>query len=497
MPYIGNDPVPLIFGLLNAVSETVDATATTVADLDRLILRDASAASGSRMKQIVVTDLAAYLDDEITAMPNLVQTGALDAGSITSGFTSIDVGAGAITTTGVITGGTIEATTDTAAGDNAAMGFTSAEGLILTGQGSTNDVTIKNDADAIVMQIATGGTATEFIGNVTVGGNLDVTGSLDMSDANLTNVGSLSLDSLSGDADSNTSITFSGSDVITIATGGTTAMTIDASQNTTLAGTLTAVTSIAIGSAVLTEAEMEKLDGITNGTAAANKAVVLDASKNIGTIGTIASAAITSSGIIKTDDTTEATSTTDGSLQTDGGLSVAKDVVAGDDVKLLSDAAVLSFGADAEVTLTHVHNDGLLLNTDMQLQFRDSAINIRSDADGDLDINADDEIELNSTLIDINGNVDVSGTLGVTGVVTANAGVVVDEITIDADTLTATDQFIIDAAADICLDAGGNEILLKAGGTYTGFISMSSGNISIKSEVPSASVSRLYGSVPF
>ena len=30
----------------------------------------------------------------------------------------------------------------------------------------------------------------------------------------------------------------------------------------------------------------------------------------------------------------------------------------------------------------------------MQLQFRDSAINIGSPADGDLDINADDEIEL-------------------------------------------------------------------------------------------------------
>ena len=96
--------------------------------------------------------------------------------------------------------------------------------------------------------------------------------------------------------------------------------------------------------------------------------------------------------------------TTDGSLQTDGGLSVAGDAVIGNDVKLLSDASVLNFGADAEVTLTHVHNDGLLLNTDMQLQFRDSAINIRSPADGDLDINADDEIELNSTLIDINGN---------------------------------------------------------------------------------------------
>jgi hypothetical protein len=123
-------------------------------------------------------------------------------------------------------------------------------------------------------------------------------------------------------------------------------------------------------------------------------------------------------GILKTDDATEATSTTDGSLQTDGGLSVVKDAIFGDDITLLSDAAVLKFGADAEVTLTHVHNDGLLLNSDNQLQFRDSAINIRSDADGDLDINADDELELNSTLIDVNGNVEISGTLAQAGIAT-------------------------------------------------------------------------------
>jgi len=45
---------------------------------------------------------------------------------------------------------------DTAAGDNAAIGYTAAEGLILTGQGSTNDVTIKNDADADVITVPTG-----------------------------------------------------------------------------------------------------------------------------------------------------------------------------------------------------------------------------------------------------------------------------------------------------------------------------------------------------
>ena len=94
----------------------------------------------------------------ITTCSNLVTVGALDSGSITSGFTSIDVGAGAITTTGDITGGGIHATGDTASGDNAALGYTAAEGLILTGQGSTSDVTIKNDADATVLNIPTGTT---------------------------------------------------------------------------------------------------------------------------------------------------------------------------------------------------------------------------------------------------------------------------------------------------------------------------------------------------
>src|SRR6056300_1095688 len=93
----------------------------------------------------------------------------------------------------------------------------------------------------------------------------------DFGDLDITNIGAVSLDSIKGDADGNTSLAFTGSDVITITTGGTTAMTIDASQNTTLAGTLTAVTSIGIGSAVLTEAELELLDGITAGTAAASK----------------------------------------------------------------------------------------------------------------------------------------------------------------------------------------------------------------------------------
>jgi len=71
----------------------------------------------------------------------------------------------------------------------------------------------------------------------------------------------------------------------------------------------------------------------------------------------------------------------------------------------------------------------------------------------------------------------IAGTLGVTGVVTANAGVVVDEMTLDADTLTATDDFIIDAAGDIILDADDGDIILKDGGTIFGQFSISSGDL--------------------
>jgi len=79
-------------------------------------------------------------------------TGASEAAAIKMTLSS----AGHLDVTGDITGSTINADGDTAAGDNAAIGYTAAEGLILTGQGSTSDVTVKNDADGTVFTIPTG-----------------------------------------------------------------------------------------------------------------------------------------------------------------------------------------------------------------------------------------------------------------------------------------------------------------------------------------------------
>ena len=186
--------------------------------------------------------------------------------------------------------------------------------------------------------------------------------------------------------------------------GTTTSLKMDASRNVDVAAHDGSSVGLKLGGTLVTStaAELNYVD-VTAGTAAASKAVVLDASKNIATIGTVGCGAITStgnssfaqvttSGRVIVDDTTEATSTTDGSLQTDGGLSVAKDIIAGDDVKLLSDSAVLSLGAGSDATLTHDGTTGVTLAANPITL--DSAADIVFDADGGDLIFKDDGTEV-------------------------------------------------------------------------------------------------------
>lgn len=99
---------------------------------------------------------------------------------------------------------------------------------------------------------------------------------------------------------------------------------------------------------------------------------------------------------------------------------IGQDIEMADDVSLLSDAAVLNFGADKDVSLTHVADTGLLLNSTRQLQFGDSGTYIHQSADGVLDLVSDSEIEINGTTIDINGAVDISGTTNSVGNLSVN-----------------------------------------------------------------------------
>ena len=134
---------------------------------------------------------------------------------------------------------------------------------------------------------------------------------------------------------------------------------------------------------------------------------------------------------------------------TAGKLALAGDLEVGDDVTLKSDAAVLNFGADSDVSLTHVADTGLLLNSTMALQFNDASQYINAPSATVLDINATDEIELNATLVDVNANLEVSGTAAMTGVVTFTATPIFSsDLTIEDDLYLDSDAAVIHLGED-------------------------------------------------
>ena len=177
--------------------------------------------------------------------------------------------------------------------------------------------------------------AVDISNGLTSTGAGNVLGATSFSDASITNVNDIQLDSISGDADSNTSIAFSGSDVITVTAGGDTQITINngsivpttdndidlgtsslefkdaffdgtvttdalvadtadinggtidgtvigGNSAAAITGTAITGTSFVIGSADINEAELETIDGVSAGTVAASKAVVVDSNKDIG-----------------------------------------------------------------------------------------------------------------------------------------------------------------------------------------------------------------------
>jgi hypothetical protein len=101
---------------------------------------------------------------------------------------------------------------------------------------------------------------------------------------------------------------------------------ITSTGNFSADGTITGDTSLTLDSTTITTAEIGVLDSVTAGTAAASKAVVLDASKNIATIGTIGCGAITSTGASSV-----------GSLAAAGALTVGANTD-GHDVKFFGNA---------------------------------------------------------------------------------------------------------------------------------------------------------------
>jgi len=136
----------------------------------------------------------------------------------------------------------------------------------------------------------------------------------------------------------------------------------------------------------------------------------------------------------------------------------------------LADGATIQFGNDQDVTLTHVADTGILLNGNNVIQFNDASQNIGAASATVLDINATDEIELNATAIDINGTLDVSQAANFQTKITADAGIDIDNITIDGTEINlSSGDFTLDVAGRITLSADDNgEVKLADGSSVYG-----------------------------
>ena len=206
-------------------------------------------------------------------------------------------------------------------------------------------------------------------------------------------------------------------------------ITIDAAANNT--------DIIFKGTDATADITMLTLDGSEAGAATFNSAItgggllttggniVIPDAGNIGSASDTNAITISSGGVVAVTATTASSNSTTGALTVGGGAGVAADLSVGDDLRLISDASVLSFGADSDVTLTHVADTGILLNSTMAIQFNDASQYINAPTNAILDINATDEIELNATLADINANLDVSGTYTGGGLMTTGGNIVI------------------------------------------------------------------------
>ena len=118
----------------------------------------------------------------------------------------------------------------------------------------------------------------------------------------------------------------------------------------------------------------------------------------------------------------------------------------------LADSSTIQFGNDQDTILTHTDGTGLTLNSTNKLCFNDASQFIQGSSATVLSIGATDEIDLTATTVDLNGNLDVSGSFTLAGT---------------ALTATAAELNFVDGGATIGTTAvaDGDGIIHNDGGT--------------------------------
>tara|TARA_R100001015_G_C4635042_1_gene203235 strand:+ start:6683 stop:10222 length:3540 start_codon:yes stop_codon:yes gene_type:complete len=413
------------------------------------------------------------------------------------------IGDNTLTLTGVITGGSLVADNITIDGteidlssgdltiDVAGDIYLDADGgdIFLRDAGATYGSLTNNSGNLIIKSGTTTsatftGANVAFAGNVTVDGNLDVTGSFDMSDANITNIGSIALDTITSDGntitlDATTDIVLDagGADVtlkddgstfgsltnnsgeLQIKSGSTPTAAIEFSgANTTLKGNLTVDGNLSMGTDSITNVTTIAANSYLNNsgdlTLDSSSNIVLDADGShifLKNNGTEFGALVDSSGQLHIRSGSDGTSSSNTAIELSNG----------------------------NVTFSNT----VTISSTNHLRFGDSGTYIHQSADGVLDLVSDNEIEINATTIDMNGAVDISGNLSIGGNldvtgsfdmsdanITNIGSIALDTITNDGSDIT------LDSSGTIILDADNSgQIEFKDNGVSYGSVNSSGG----------------------
>ena len=100
---LGSTAVTSTAAEINLIDGGTSRGTTAVASGDGILIND-----GGTMRMTNVDTVSTYFAGHSVGGSNIVTTGALDSGSITSGFGTIDTGSSTITTTGLISGGSLD-----------------------------------------------------------------------------------------------------------------------------------------------------------------------------------------------------------------------------------------------------------------------------------------------------------------------------------------------------------------------------------------------------
>ena len=256
--------------------------------------------------------------------------------------------------------------------DGTTISLDATTSLNIDNSNTSNGVTIATATSGVPISIGHSTSETTVndnltvTGNISIGGNFDVTGTIDLSDSDFTNAGDIQLDSITGDGDTNTSITFSGSDVITITAGGATQFTFN---NGSILPTTDNDIDLGSSSYQFKDAYINgtlEADAITiGGTAIGSIYGVIAGSSSIVTTGALDSGSITSGfGAIDngTSNIRSATITAETAFVPDasGGADLGTAALEFNDA-FFNDSAIINFGDDQDITLTHVADTGLTL----------------------------------------------------------------------------------------------------------------------------------------